>query len=173
MLIKKIKKRGQVWIETVIYTLIGVIIISLALAFIRPKIEEIQDRGVIEQTSNMIDYIDEKISEMKVSGNKRIVDLEIKKGVLTIGSVSDSIKFEIESSYMFSQPNVNIELQNGIIALTERKGSEYLITLTKDYNSQYNITYLDKDEDKSLTSSSLPYKLVIYKEINNLNFEII
>ena len=36
------KKRGQIWVETVIYTLIALILIGLVLTFITPKIKEIQ-----------------------------------------------------------------------------------------------------------------------------------
>ena len=43
--------RGQVWIETVIYTLIAFALIATALTYIKPKIEEIQDKAIVE---NMI-----------------------------------------------------------------------------------------------------------------------
>jgi len=103
-------KRGQIWVETVIYTLMGVVIISLALAFIKPKIEEIQDKGIIDQSLNLIKYIDEKISEMKVSGNVRIVNLEVKKGEFVIDGKSQQLFFEIETPHSYSELDQNVEI---------------------------------------------------------------
>ena len=62
-------RRGQVWIETVIYTLIGISLIALALTFIAPKISETQDRIAIEQTINSLNELD---TRMNAKGGKRI-----------------------------------------------------------------------------------------------------
>ena len=47
---KGVKKRGQIWVETVIYTLIALVMIGTILAFALPKISEIQDKSTIEQS---------------------------------------------------------------------------------------------------------------------------
>ena len=39
-------RRGQVWVETVIYTLIGIALIGLVLAILTPKIKEFRDGTV-------------------------------------------------------------------------------------------------------------------------------
>jgi uncharacterized membrane-anchored protein YitT (DUF2179 family) len=36
---------GQIWIETVLYTLIGLALIGMVLAFIMPKINETKEIG--------------------------------------------------------------------------------------------------------------------------------
>ena len=38
---------GQVWVETVTYTLIAIVMIGLVLSFAKPKIEELQDKTII------------------------------------------------------------------------------------------------------------------------------
>ena len=43
---KRSDKKAQVWIETVIYTLIALALIGTVLAFVKPKIQEIQDKIV-------------------------------------------------------------------------------------------------------------------------------
>ena len=48
------RKKGQIWVETVIYTLIAFAMIGLALSFVKPKIDEIQDRGIIEQSITLL-----------------------------------------------------------------------------------------------------------------------
>jgi len=45
----KSKKKGQVWIETVTYTLIAFVLIGLILAFVKPKIDELQDKALIDR----------------------------------------------------------------------------------------------------------------------------
>ena len=45
----KNKKRGQIWVETVIYTLIGLTIIGLLLAVSKPQIDKQKDKALIEQ----------------------------------------------------------------------------------------------------------------------------
>ena len=139
-----LKKRGQIWVETVIYTLIALILIGSVLAFITPKIQEIQDRAIIEQSISILNEIDNIIFSVSLSpGNKRIIDIGIKKGNLIINSIEDKIIFEIESSLEYSQEGVNIN-EGNIIVLTEKLASTNKITLTSNYNS--DITYNGKNE---------------------------
>jgi len=154
------KKRGQVWVETVIYTLIALILIGLVLAFIIPKIGEIQDRVIIEQTIELMNNLDSIISSIGVvAGNKRIVNIGIKKGTLKIDSENDRIIFEIKSEYVYSQPGENITIGD-IIARTEKSGSLNIITLTSNYN-QYDLTYNGEEKLKEISQSTTPHKLSI------------
>ena len=59
------KKRGQVWIETVTYTLVAFVLIGLVLSFVKPKIEELQDQAIIEQSTSMIKEIDSILHSLK------------------------------------------------------------------------------------------------------------
>ncbi len=109
-------KRGQVWVETVIYTLIAFVMIGAVLAFIKPKIEEIRDKALIEQTIEVIESINFGIIELGGEGNKRIIELGIKKGILKIDGENNLIIFEIESRHVYSQPGEDIYIGN-IIAM--------------------------------------------------------
>ena len=51
---KLLNTKGQIWIETVIYTLIIFVMIGLVLSFAKPKIEEMQDKAIIEQSIAMM-----------------------------------------------------------------------------------------------------------------------
>ena len=42
--------KGQIWVETMVYTLIAFALIGIVLMFVKPKIEEIQDTSIIEQS---------------------------------------------------------------------------------------------------------------------------
>ena len=115
-------KKAQVWIETVIYTLIAFIMIGAVLSIVKPKIEELQDKAIIEQSISMMQQIDEIIRVLIEGGpgNKRQIELGIKKGVLIIDGEKDKIVFEIESRHAYSEPGANIS-EGNLIINTEKK----------------------------------------------------
>jgi len=49
--------KGQVWIETVVYTLIAFAILSAILGVAKPKIEQLQDKSIIEQSIGILENI--------------------------------------------------------------------------------------------------------------------
>lgn len=155
------KRRGQVWIETVTYTLIAFVLIGLILGFAKPKIEEIQDQSIIEQTIKVIKELDYTINDIseKGAGNKRNVELTIKKGEFYILASNNTLKFFLEGKFMYSQPGQPYE-ESGINILTEEVGKEYHVTLQKKYKD-INITYNGRDEDKKILKGSTPYNIYI------------
>jgi len=158
----KIKRgvKGQVWVETVLYTLIALVLIGLSLAFIVPKIAQVQDKIAIEQSINLMNDLDNVIlSASNVAGNKRVIDLSIKKGTLKIDSGNDSLLFEIKSDYQYSEYGQNIKVGE-VNVKTEEAGSTNLITLTSNQSS-YDITYNGEEILKEITQSSSPYRLSI------------
>ena len=66
-MIKKSDSRGQVWVETVTYTLIALVLIGLVLSFTKPKIEELQDRTLIEQSIQVLKELDVAIKESAIN----------------------------------------------------------------------------------------------------------
>ena len=159
-------KKGQVWIETVIYTAIALLMIGFVLAYAKPKIEEFQDKAILEQSLEMFRTIDSTIKEIKIrgSGNQRFVEIGIKKGSLQIDGENDKIIFEMESSYIYSQPGIDIvdTLEERIITRTEKTGGLNQVSFTINYTG-YNvdITYNDENKFKTLNKAPTPYKLLI------------
>ncbi|MBU1129195.1 MAG: hypothetical protein KJ949_01025, partial [Nanoarchaeota archaeon] len=100
------KKRGQVWVETMIYTLVAFALIAAVLFFVKPKVEEIRDQALIEQSLEVMKYFDSTILELgqSVSGNKREIEVGIKKGTLLIDGENEKIVFEMKSKYEYSEP---------------------------------------------------------------------
>ncbi len=152
-------KAGQIWVETVVYTLIAFTLIGLVLAFARPRIEEIQDRGTIEQSIGVLEEIDEIIKDLECPGNQRVIELKISSGALNIDGANDKIFFELESRYEYSEPGINVNVGE-IEVLTEKKARIYDVTLTRNYED-YNIKYNNADELKKLSSAATPYKILI------------
>jgi len=69
---KRLNKSGQAWVETVIYTLIGLSIIGIVLGVATPKIKELTDKAIIDQTISAMNDLDNKIVAVQVAaGNSR------------------------------------------------------------------------------------------------------
>ncbi len=155
-------KKAQVWVETVIYTLIAFVLIGTVLAFVRPKIEEFQDKAIIEQTIVALEEINSVIRSMVQGGegNTRIVELGIKKGILKIDGETDKLIFEIESRYAYGEDKQDILVGN-IMTYTENKGKFNLVILTLDYSDKYEITYQNTSTLKLINKATTPYKLLI------------
>jgi hypothetical protein len=167
------RKRGQIWVETIVYTLIAFALIGLVLAFVKPKIEELQDKGIIEQSISVLEDINSIIKTLGDPGNQRIIDLKISKGALNIDGENDKLFFEIESRNTYSEPGKDV-MVGDIVVFTEKKGKLNDVTLTKDYQGEYDITYDKRDELKKISKTSTSYTLLIAnKGENDLNETII
>ena len=166
-------RRGQIWVETITYTLIAFALIGLVLAFVKPKIEEVQDKGLIEQSISILEEIDLIIKTLGDPGNQRVINLKISKGVFGIDGVNNKLFFEIESRYIYSEPGENVTIGN-IIVFTEKKGKVNDVILTRNYEGECNITYQNMDELKKIGMTSTSYTLLIAnKGEDDLNKPII
>ena len=156
---RRLNSKGQVWVETVIYTLIGLAIIGLVLAVAKPKIDAKKDETMIEQAIQALETIDAKIYEVqRAAGNRRVVDLKIGKGKLIIDMEEDKLRWVIDSSFQYSEEDVAVPL--GVIDVTTRASSPWEVTAEIDYSM--NITYDGQDiGTKELDSAPTPYKLSI------------
>jgi hypothetical protein len=166
--------RGQIWIETVMYTLIALIMMGAVLAFAKPKIDEIQDKLVIDRTFEAMQEIDAQIQVVMQGsvGNKRVVNVEVKDGTMEINGPNNEITYVIEESKsMYSEPDKDVNV-DGIIVNTQQVGNSYTITLTLDYADDYGTKYIIENEDLILTKSPTAYKLSITNNGNVVIEEI-
>lgn len=154
-----IMKRGQVWIETVVYTLIGLSLIGLVLGFVTPKIMEYRDRAVIEQTISSLNLVDSKVNEvLRAPGNTRIVDLQLKRGAIYVDSDKNKIYFEIEDSrVLYSQLGEETNIGR-IKVLTVENKNKNDVKLTVDYGSSVDF---EGTGVKKISASATPYKISI------------
>lgn len=157
-------KRGQVWIETVIYILIGLSLIGLVLAYVLPKINEQKDRSFVEQTIVSLNAFDDKINEVIERGkdNKRIVEFSMKSGELYINPELNQIIFSITGlTKPYSEPGVSIPVGRVIIKTVEMKKSSS-VNLTLDYSKlKVEISFNNMTETKKFTRSATPYQFSV------------
>lgn len=170
MQIMKIKsQRGQVWIETVIYTVIGLALIGTVLAFVSPKISETRDKIAIEQSIEAMQTLDAKVQEVigEGSGSKRVIGaFNLKRGELIInpsgdGSTPerfDKITLKISNlKYLYSESGEKLNF--GRIELISTKGAKTNeVELVLKYEA---IKYGNDDIIKLITAASTPYKISI------------
>lgn len=159
---KKIEnKRGQIWIETVLYTLIGLAVIGTVLSFAVPKIREKQETILIDQTIESLHSLDKVIGNVDElgSGNVKSYKITMKRGKLTIDGINNKIIFTIDNlKSEYSEPDVPIE--DGRITLVTTKGpSTNIVTLTMSY--PYNIGYAGQETIGEFSQASLPYTFFV------------
>ncbi len=154
------RRRGQIWVETVIYTLIGIALIGLVLAILTPKIKEFRDRSVIEQTIESLNVFDSKLVDvLDAPGNKRKVTFGLERGTVFIDSLNNTIRYVLEESNVrYSEPGISLDIGR-INVTTEELTEGYTITLYLSY--VYNITFNGKDESEQFTPVSIPYDFFI------------
>ena len=152
-------KRGQILVETVIYTLIGLAIIGLVLAAAKPKIDAMQDEIIIEQSIEALGNINDKIYEVqRATGNRRGVELTIGKGKFIIDMAGDKISWVIESSFEYSEKDVAVSL--GSLEVLTKESTPWEVTLEEDYS--IDIQFEGQTNGiKELTPASTPYELII------------
>jgi len=156
------KKKGQVWVETVIYTLIALALIGTVLAFVRPQIQKMQDKAIIDQSLEMIGELDSKILQLAQGGvgNQRIIELQIKKGELEINPEENSLIFILDDTkYIYSE--IGKEIKSGNIEIsTTKKASANTVKLKRIYEN-YDLVYEGGTQPKTLTKSPTVYKIKI------------
>lgn len=175
-------KLGQVWVETVIYTLIALILIGTVLAFAKPKIEQLQDKALIEQSLEIMDTINNNVQNVVQGGpgNKRVIDIGLKKGSITVDGPNNQVYFKLEGTkHVYSEPGKDV-LVGDVNVTTVQKAGKYDVILTNNY-PDYEIMYnADALGSKTITKAPNPYKIII---LNNgtdptngmlqINFEVI
>jgi len=103
--IMPMSKHSQVWVETSIYTLIGLTLIAVVLTVALPQIEKIKDRETIKQTIVALNLLNQKITETREApSSTRIYDLFLSKGKIEIDCEKDIISYTLENTRLeFSQ----------------------------------------------------------------------
>jgi len=176
MVIKK--KKGQIWVETVIYTLIGLVLIGLILAFANPVIQKQKDKVIIESSIESMIALDNAILEVKKStGNIREVNFLIRKGTLMVDGEDNKLTFTIEDSDLqFIKLDSTIDYTSNLRIKTLENSRNYDVILILDYSedSIYDLRYNykapispsiipenDGIETKIFTMAQTPYRLMV------------
>lgn len=165
-------KKAQIWIETVIYTLIAIVLLGLVIAFAKPYIEKQKDKAIIDSAIGMMNEIDNQITDVKRKGvsNQREVSFFIKKGQVIVDAPNNEIKFELESTkYEASALGQTIQIPGTALKIkTEKAGSNFKVAIWIKY-SDANILYENQDTLKEFETSPSPYRIMVEKLSDAIN----
>ena len=156
-------KRGQVWVETVIYTLIALVIIGLVVSFVQPKVMELQDKAPLQQSMSMMNNINNVLLSLADNGpgNTRNVQISLNSGTLTIDGINNLAIFSMDNShYQFSEPGQQVRYGN-ILVYTKEENNLNVVNMTINYSGIYNITYSGGNTIETITHSTTPYNLIM------------
>lgn len=156
-----VNKKAQVWIETVIYTLIGLAIMGILLSIIIPSINSKKDEIIIKQSLDILKNIENKMNEVVYygSGNSREMEIKIKKGQLIFNFNEDYIEFNIESENKYSE--IGEEIKDGNVNIsTIKNGNLYEVKL-KLFLENINLTFSEDQSEKVFQASESSYYILI------------
>ncbi len=156
------KKQAQIWVETVIYTLIGLSILAVILSIVTPKIQESKDKAVIDQSVTILDELSRDIDQIKfTAGNSWPVQIKFDKGKFVVDGVHDEIYFLFEKSQI-AYSEVGEEITRGRIKIkTTKIGKDIEVRLSLSYAGVLNITSKGEDRVQTFQSASIPYDLFV------------
>jgi len=136
-------KKADIWISAVLYMALGIVILTIVLAAGIPIINKIKDKNLAIETKEVMITIDKNIRAVynEGPGSRRPLKLEIKKGSLVVDNSNETIEYQLRTSVLLSQPDIEIQEGNlKILTQTTTAEKEYLTRLKLDYNGILNLT---------------------------------
>jgi hypothetical protein len=169
MYLKK-NSRAQIWIETAIYTAIGLTVIFIIVAAATPQVEKMTDSGIIKQTTTALGLLNDKMLEAEQApANIRRVDFTLTKGRLEIDSENNAIRYILEDTRLkLTEPGEKINDGIFVLETIEKSGSRFDVIVSVDYDTSVNITYKGNEELKVLQRGATPYQIYLWNKGDNL-----
>lgn len=166
------EKKAVVWISTILYTMISLAIIGLLLSVIQPKISQIRDSLVIDQTKTGLAEINKIILDTSTASGMRLPsEFRLGKGLLIISGQNNSIEWTYDTKYKYSEVG-RLTRPAGIYELTTEIGKDtYRISLKLNY-SDIDLKYKDQETEKIVQPGSIPYKIWFENKNSYINVNV-
>ncbi len=163
---RKRNKFGQVWIETVLYTLIGLALIGLVLAFALPKITNAQDKIIVQQTISSLKNLDQTINNVLSSGedNVRQYEISFKRGEFYIDGESDEIYFLIKDLKEFYSEKDFIVKDGRVEIISRGEEGNVEVELKLNYENYANIKFNGEDKIERINMAATTYNFFVSNE---------
>ncbi|MBI2667453.1 hypothetical protein HYX17_01640 [Candidatus Woesearchaeota archaeon] len=131
--------KGQIWISAVLYTALGVVIITIILSAGLPLINKIRDRNLVTQTKNIMHTLDDNIRKVvnEGPGSKRFISpLIIDGGELVIDETNDRMIWSLKTKNKMAEPNIVFDESSLKLFLNETAvEDEYIVNLELRYEN--------------------------------------
>ena len=129
------QKKGQVWVETAIYMLIGLSIIAIILSVATPQLQKMKEKGIVKQTIEALNSLNKEIIKIENSpGARRIIQFKLTQGKLIINPEHNNITYVLENTGLkLTEPGVEVK-EGDLYFLTEEYGKNFNINIELRYN---------------------------------------
>lgn len=131
--------KGQIWISAVLYTALGLVIITILLSAGLPLINKIRDRNLVTQTKDIMHTLDDNIRKVanEGPGSKRFISpLVIDGGELIIDELNDRIIWSLKTKNKMAEPDIIFDESSLKLFLNETVvEDEYIINLELRYDN--------------------------------------
>lgn len=106
------RKKGQVWISVVLYSLIAVVVMTLVLQAGLPLLGKAQDQTMFSQKKDDFILLDQYIKDLakEEEGSQRLVNINVDEGDMLVSD--DTLRWEMETSAKIIEPGSSIKLGN-------------------------------------------------------------
>jgi|TARA_Y100000310_G_scaffold302635_1_gene340227 hypothetical protein len=144
-------KKGQTWISAVLYTALGIILITIILNSGIPLLNKIKDRNLVIQTKEMLHIMDENIRSVALEGpgSKRFLSpVSIERGELIIEENNNLLRWKLETKNKMMEPNIIFDegALKQFLNETITEG-EYIVNLEVEYEGVAEISLISDLEN--------------------------
>lgn len=135
--------KGQIWISAVLYSALGIIIITIILSAGLPLINKIRDRNLVTQTKEIMRTLDDNIKKVanEGPGSKRFLSpLIIDGGELVIDETNERLLWSLQTKNKLAEPDIVFD--EGSLRLFLNKTTvedEFVVNLELIYKEIYDI----------------------------------
>nr|MBA4404849.1 hypothetical protein [Nanoarchaeum sp.] len=131
------KKKGDVWVSAILYTALGVVLLTIILAAGLPVIQKMKDSYTAKHTKELMLVLDSNVKTVyhEGPGSQRAISLDIGRGEFVIDGTNEVIKFNFESSALISEVDSVVE-EGNLQILSKNSGvkGKYDIELMLNYS---------------------------------------
>jgi hypothetical protein len=158
---KRRRKKGQIWVSTVLYVALGIVAMTLILGAGLPMITKMKERNTVIESKAVMHAISGAITTVVTEGpgSKRVLDPVIIKGGKLYFDVADNkVRWEMKTSAMMMEPcpdnggtctNENLKQKEGdvdVFLLETIVVDEYIMTLVLEYPNSVDLVYEDDNK---------------------------
>lgn len=144
------RKKGDVWVSAILYTALGVVLLTIILAAGLPAIQKMKDTYTARQTKDLMLTLDKNIKTVyhEGPGSQRTITLDIGRGDFVIDSFLETITFSFQSSALISEIDAPVE-EGDLEILTTNSG------VKGKYNVELKLDYLDSGLELNYTGPEI------------------
>ncbi len=137
------KKKGEIWVSAIIYTMVAVLALVLILNTGIPLLTELKDRSVFEKVKEVMLDLDKRITEVanQGEGSQATVSFEIRDGEMKFRN--DQIIWELETKSEIVSPRTSSRIGNLVISSNANVRSyelnDYYVMETEIKNDTFKV----------------------------------